>query len=220
MKKILRLLGRAAGYYVLFMMAMGLVYWIVPPVSTLMLGRLATFQGITYHPASLKKVSVNLTRTIIRAEDSRFCEHHGVDWNSLFDTIEEGGMEGPRRGASTISMQVAKNLFLWPQQSYVRKAVEIPLAMYLDLIWSKKRMMEVYLSVAEWGEGVYGAEAASRLYFHKPAASLTRGEAALLAAALPDPKDRNPNHPSEYYSGYAESLERWANSDVDISCLR
>jgi monofunctional biosynthetic peptidoglycan transglycosylase len=117
-------------------------------------------------------------------------------------------------------MQVTKNLFLWPQQSYIRKAIEIPLAMFLNALWSKTRMLEIYLSIAEWGKGIYGAEAASQTYFHKPASALSQEEAALLAAALPNPKHRNPAHPSAYHVRYADNLLKGANGDINMSCLK
>ena len=110
--------------------------------------------------------------------------------------LDESDDDGPSRGASTIPMQVAKNLFLWPSRSYIRKGLEIPLALFLDVVWSKRRMMEIYLNIAEWGEGVFGAEAAARTRFGKPARDLTRREAALLATSLPNPRLRNPTRPS------------------------
>src|SRR6185295_15301036 len=103
--------------------------------------------------------------------------------------------KGPNRGASTVSMQVVKNLFLWKSRSYVRKALEIPLALYADLVWSKRRTMEIYLNVVELGPGIFGAEAAAQAYFHRPAKELTAGQAALLVAALPNPVERNPAKP-------------------------
>ena len=220
MNTLLRILRTLIGYYLLAVFLLSLAYLVLPPVSTLMIGRLATFQGLSYQPVALRQISPNLIRSVIRAEDSRFCEHYGVDWDSMADTIEEGGLDGPKRGASTIPMQVAKNLFLWPQQSYIRKVIEIPMAMYLNIIWSKPRMMQIYLSVAEWGDGIFGAEAAARYYFRKSARDLTREEAALLAAALPNPKQRNPNHPSGYYAGHTRNILKWANSGVDMTCLR
>src|SRR5690606_8639913 len=123
---------------------------------------------------------------------SRFCQHAGIDWTELRAVVEAADEDGPSRGASTIPMQTAKNLFLWNGRSYIRKALELPVALYLDLIWSKRKMMENYLNIAEWGEGVFGAEAASRHYFGKSAKNLTRREAALLATALPNPLVRNP----------------------------
>ena len=132
------------------------------------------------------------------------------------DVIDEGEAS---RGASTISMQVTKNLFLFNGRSYLRKGFEIPLALMLDLLWSKRRMMEVYLNVAEFGNGIYGAEAAARHYFGRSAKNLSAGEAARIAATLPNPKRRNPANPSGYVAGYAASIngKMWQQ---DVRCTR
>jgi len=131
---------------------------------------------------------------VIAAEDQRFCQHHGVDFGALREVLADE--DGPSRGGSTISMQTVKNVFLWHGRSYVRKALEMPLALGADLIWSKRRVMEVYLNVAEFGDGLFGAEAAARHYFGRPAAQLSRAQAAALAASLPNPRLRNPDAPS------------------------
>lgn len=204
--------------YLVAILFLGLVYRFVPPVSTLMVAKLVSLQNIKRDYVPINDISPQLIRSVIRAEDGKFCKHHGVDWESLEDAIED--KDGRSRGASTIPMQVAKNLFLWPKQSYIRKAIEIPIALYLDAIWPKSRMMEIYLSIAEWGKGIYGIEAASQKYFHKSAKQLDANEAGLLAAMLPSPLKRNPQKPSPYYLRYANNLTKWANSDVDISCIR
>ena len=221
MKKILKILATIVIAYSIIVMLLSILYIFAPPVSTLMLARWITLQHVAYTPVPLRSISHSLVRMVIRAEDSKFCNHHGIDWNSLEHTIEDAATEdGPSRGASTIPMQVTKNLFLWPHHSYVRKAAEIPLAMALNILWSKSRMIEVYLSVAQWGNGIFGAEAAAQAYFHKPASKLTQGEAALLAAALPNPTRRNPAHPSAYHSRYANILLKSAGENMDMSCLR
>lgn len=186
---------------------LGLSYWVVPPVSTLMLGRWITLQGVERDFVRLDEISPHLPLAVMTAEDSRFCEHNGVDWIAIREVVEDADEDGPSRGASTLPMQVAKNLFLWPSRSYIRKGLEIPVALYLDLIWSKRQMMEVYLNVAEWGEGVFGAEAAARKYFRKSAKNLTRQEAALLARALPNPLVRNPARPSNRHRALATQLQ-------------
>ena len=180
---------------------LGLLYWAVPPVSTLMLGRWLTLQPVERDFVRLDEISPNLPLAVMTAEDSRFCEHDGVDWDALRDVVEAADEDGPARGASTIPMQVAKNLFLWPSRSYIRKGLEIPVALYLDLIWSKRQMMEVYLNIAEWGEGVFGAEAAAQKYFRKPAKNLTRREAALLATRPAQPAGAQPGPPTARPSG-------------------
>lgn len=175
-------------------LALGLVYSAVTPPSTLMLGRWLTLQPVAREAVPLSGISPNLVQAVMTSEDQRFCLHHGVDLGALRDVVEDE--EGPSRGASTIAMQTVKNVFLWPGRSYVRKALEIPLAAAFDALWGKRRMMEVYLNVAEWGDGIYGAQAASRHWFGKDASRLTRSEAALLAAVLPNPITRSAGRPS------------------------
>lgn len=221
MKRLFEIFIAISIAYSIIMVLLSFVYMVVPPVSTLMIGRVITWQNFSYKPVRLKRISPALVRMVIRAEDSGFCSHHGIDWSSLSQSIEDAATDdGPARGASTIPMQVTKNLFLWPQHSYIRKAIEIPFAMFLNTIWSKKRMIEVYLSVAEWGKGIYGAEAAAQAYFKKHASELTQEESALLAAALPSPLRRNPAHPSSYHQRRANILLRSLNEELDMSCLR
>lgn len=191
------------------------LYGFVPPVSTLMIGRWLTLQPVERHWTPLQDIAPALTQAVIASEDSRFCLHRGVDWTALHHVLDRAGSGGPARGASTIPMQTVKNLVLWPGRSYVRKGVELPLSIFADTIWSKRRMMENYLNVAEWGEGIFGAQAAARRHFGKDAASLTRREAALLAAALPNPRQRDPAKPSRFHARAANSiLARMPNEDT------
>lgn len=182
-----------------------LVYRAVDPPSTLMLGRWLTGRAVDWRPVPLAAVSPDLVQAVIASEDQRYCLHAGVDWDALREVVDDE--EGPSRGASTIPMQTVKNVFLWPGRSFVRKALEIPLALLADLAWGKRRLMETYLNVAEWGEGVFGAEAASRRWFNKSARALTRGEAALLAAVLPNPILRNPALPSRGVRAAARRIQ-------------
>ena len=176
--------------------ALILVYRFLPPISTLMLARWLEGETVERHYVPLERISGFLRAAVVVSEDVRFCEHNGVDWSALRGVLNRPGADGPRRGASTIPMQTAKNLFLWPSRSYIRKAIEIPLALLIDLEWPKRRILEVYLNLAEWGQGVFGAEAAARHYFHKSVDRLDAREAALLATALPDPRHRNAARPS------------------------
>ena len=192
--------------YVGAIVVLGLAYEAATPVSTLMLGRWLTFRSVTRMPVPLDSISPALPIAVIASEDNRFCRHRGVDWGALREVVESADEDGPSRGASTIPMQTAKNLFLWSGRSYVRKALELPIALWLDLVWSKRRMMENYLNIAEWGEGVFGAEAAARRYFGKAARDLTRREAALLATALPNPILRDPGRPSPRHRSLANRL--------------
>ncbi len=166
-----------------------------PPITLVMLQNALT-EGGGIHKiwVDLKDVSPNLIRAVVASEDARFCSHHGIDWVEVQNALEEE--DGPPRGASTITMQAARNLFFPAGRSWIRKAFEAPLALYTDLILSKRRILEIYLNVAEWGRGVYGvAEAAKRGYGTRPA-RLTPGQSALLAAVLPSPLSRNPAKPS------------------------
>lgn len=173
-----------------------IIYSVVPPVSTLMLARYVQFLWVDRQWVSLEEISPNLIKSVITSEDSGFCSNDGVEWDALQDQVEALS-EGERpRGASTITMQTAKNLYLWGERSYIRKALELPLALMLDAILSKKRVLEIYLNIAEWGEGIFGAEAAAQAWFGKAAKDLSRVEAARLATALPNPLGRNPAKPS------------------------
>jgi monofunctional biosynthetic peptidoglycan transglycosylase len=218
-----RVVGLAIGLvlaYVAAVVLLGLAYTAATPVSTLMLARVATGQSYARQPVPLEAISPYLAQAVIASEDARFCQHGGVDWVALREVIEEADEDGPTRGASTISMQTAKNLFLWPGRSVVRKGMEIPVALYADFVWSKRRMMENYLNMAEWGEGIFGAEAAAQHHFRKPARALTRTEAALLATALPNPVRRNAGRPNARHRALAARLlGRMAGGDL-TSCLK
>jgi monofunctional glycosyltransferase len=218
LRRVVRLILGIALLWGLAVLLLGLAYRVVPPVSTLMVGRWLTGAEVRRNWTDLKGISRQLPLAVIASEDSRFCLHEGVDWDALWSVIEAADGNGPSRGASTIAMQTAKNLFLWPSRSYVRKGLELSIALYLDLVWPKQRVIAVYLNIAEWGEGVFGAEAAARTYFRKSAAQLTRREAALLATALPNPLARNPARPSAQHRAIAARvLQRMNGTPAD--CL-
>lgn len=192
----------------------------VHPVSTLMLRDLVLLRGYERQWVNFEDISPALVQSVMMSEDGRFCSHHGVDWGALNTVIDEA-LDGEKaRGASTIPMQTVKNLFLWSNRSYLRKALEVPLALAADLIWSKKRLMEIYLNVAEWGPGVYGIEAASLYYYGVPASDLSRRRAALLAVTLPNPYLRHPDKPSNNLTRLARTVEfRASQSGAYIKCL-
>lgn len=191
-----------------------------PPLSTLMMARGLTGEPLDRRYVPLKRISPHLVRAVIAAEDAKFCTHRGVDWDALHDAVEDVvDPDGPSHGGSTITMQTTKNLFLWMGYSYVRKPVEIPWAMLLDALWGKRRVMEAYLNIAEFGEGIFGAEAASRHYFGKSAAALSPREAAQLAAVLPSPRRRNARNPSAGVRRYAASIEARMGS-ANRYCVR
>lgn len=196
------------------------VYRYVPPPGTpLMVIRALEGEGIRKNWVPLARMSPDAIKAVIALEDSNFCSHGGVDWNEVANALNDH-LKGERlRGASTITMQTAKNLFLWPGRDLVRKAVEAPLTLLLETLWDKRRILEVYLNVIEWGPGIYGIEAASRTYFGRPAASLSRRQAALLAAVLPNPRRWSPKRPTGYIEGRAHTaLAR--SSVLGAGCTR
>jgi monofunctional biosynthetic peptidoglycan transglycosylase len=176
-----------------------LIYRFVPvPITPLMLIRLAQGEELHKDWVPLEQIAPALRQAVVAAEDNLFCEHAGFDWAALGEVIGDLRAGERARGASTITMQTAKNLFLWPDRSLLRKGLEAWLTPQIELIWPKRRIIEVYLNIAEMGPGIYGAEAASRAYFGKPAADLGRIEATLLAAALPNPRQWSPARPTDY----------------------
>ncbi|MHA1132984.1 MAG: monofunctional biosynthetic peptidoglycan transglycosylase [Alphaproteobacteria bacterium] len=179
-----------------------------PPITATMV--VDKLRGGTLHRqwVPLEKISPNLQLAVIASEDGNFCDHRGVDWGAVREVINKAKSLKAVRGASTIPMQVAKNLYLWERRNYVRKALEVPLAYAMTTLWPKRRMLEVYLNIAQWGPDTYGAEAASRRYFGKPASRLTRRQAVLLAAALPNPHARNPARPNRKMRLIASAVQR------------
>ncbi|WP_404947082.1 monofunctional biosynthetic peptidoglycan transglycosylase [Rhizobium terrae] len=190
------------------------------PVSTLMLSELALFRGYDRRWMSIDDISPNLVRSVMMSEDGQFCFHGGVDWNQMRGVVEDALDGEATRGASTIPMQAAKNLFLWNGRSFIRKGLELPLALGADLVWSKRRMMEIYLNIAEWGPGIYGAEAAAQYHFRIPASKLSARQAALLAVSLPNPITRVAGKPGRGMQRLAGIVERRARSAGDyIKCI-
>lgn len=172
------------------------LYALIEPVSTVMIWRRMVGDRVERIYVPLARVSPNLSLSVIIAEDGRFCSHYGVDLAGIRDAIRQADDLDDMRGGSTITQQVAKNLFLWPGRSYVRKALELPLALWIDLVLSKRRILEIYLNIAEWGpNGEFGIEAGSQYAFRKSARDLTRYQAALLAAVLPNPVTRSARKP-------------------------
>lgn len=195
-------------------------YRFVTPYSTLMLGRYFMHEKVEHHFVPLTQISPDLVAAVITSEDAHFCSHHGVDWGAMREVVSHAGHSGIQRGASTITMQTAKNVFLWPGHSYIRKALEIPLALGVDAFWPKRRILEIYLNVAEWGDGIFGIEAAAQTYFHKHASALDEHEAALLAAILPNPHARNPLHPSRRVSLHTKIvMARLASAPPRLECV-
>ncbi|MBL8570868.1 MAG: monofunctional biosynthetic peptidoglycan transglycosylase [Phreatobacter sp.] len=220
-RRILRRLFLAAVVLAAIPVVLTLLYTVVTPVSTRMAWRTVTLQGVTRMPVALGQVARAVPATLIASEDARFCAHRGVDWRELMAVIDNE--DGPARGASTLPMQVARNLFLWQGDTgptaMVRKALEIPLAMLIDGVWTKRRMMEIYLNIAEWGPGgEFGIEAGARRAFRKSAADLGAREAALLVSILPNPIRRSASAPGTGVQRKAAIISRRAGS-ADTSCL-
>ena len=192
-----------------------------PPITPLMLIRLGQGEALQKEWRPLREIATALAEAVVTAEDNRFCAHWGFDWPELEGQVG-ALLAGERaRGASTITMQTAKNLFLWPERSLLRKLLEAALTPQIALLWPKRRVIEVYLNIVEFGPGIYGAEAAARSYFGKPAAALSRREAALLAAVLPHPRQSSPARPSVYLVDRARTIEaRIEQLGPMLDCVR
>ncbi|MGF7432219.1 monofunctional biosynthetic peptidoglycan transglycosylase [Pasteurella bettyae] len=191
-------------YFFIFSIAITLFFRIVPiPFSAYMaeqkIAHLAILDfdyDIKYDWTSLDEISPHMQLAVIAAEDQSFPHHNGFDWNAIQSAVKYNQKSKRIRGASTISQQTAKNLYLWHGQSWVRKGLEVPVTLMLETLWSKRRILEVYLNIAEFGKGIFGVEAASQYYFKKSAKNLTQSEAAMLAAVLPNPIIYKVNKPS------------------------
>ena len=213
-----------AGLLIVLLVPPGLllVYRFLPvPLTPLMVIRLLEGEGLRKRWVSLDEVAPVLPQAVVAAEDNWFCEHAGFDWEELEGQIDALLAGARARGASTITMQTAKNLFLWPSRDFVRKALEAWLTPQIELLWPKRRIMEVYLNVVELGPGIYGAEAAARTYFGKPASALGAQEAALLVSILPSPRDWSPVRPSDYLQGRARTIRTRINQlGPMLDCVR
>lgn len=191
----------------------------IHPVSTLMVKDLVSLQGYERVWVPLDDIAPVLVNSVMMSEDGQFCSHYGVDWNQMMLVL--GGDGEPSRGASTIPMQTVKNLFLWNGRSYVRKALELPLAQVASLILPKRRIMEIYLNIVEWGDGIYGVEAAAQHYFKRPASKLNARQAAYLAVTLPNPILRDASKPSRGMVRIGRIVERRAlNSGAYVQCVQ
>lgn len=190
------------------------------PVSTPMLERWITGMRVERIWTPLEQIGPAPPLAVIVAEDGGYCRHHGIDFAALREIMQEADNISEMRGGSTIAQQTAKNLFLWPGRSIVRKALEFPLAVWLDLVLGKRRLMEIYLNIAEWGPaGEFGVEAGARRAFGKPARDLTQREAALLAAVLPSPHRRNAARPGPGVRRLGGIYEARSRNSTAADCL-
>jgi monofunctional biosynthetic peptidoglycan transglycosylase len=189
------------------------IYRVVPPpITWLMVERMVQGHGFDRRWVPLRRISPDLVRSVIAAEDSRFCEHHGFDFNAMQKAMAANAEGGRIRGGSTISQQTAKNIFLWPHRDYVRKGMEAWFTVLIETIWGKPRIMEVYLNSIEWGPGVYGAEAAARHNFGVGAAQLSAAQAARLAAIVPKPLSWKAARPGPYIARRSGRIDRAAGT--------
>jgi len=219
LKKIWKFIWRAVLFCFVLSLVMVIVFRFAPvPVTILMLQRCVEQKmdgkemKLQKQWVSLDKISNNLQLAVVASEDQRFLWHHGFDFGAIEKAVKynekQEGKKHPRlRGASTISQQCAKNTFLFPSRNFIRKGLEVYFTALIELLWTKQRIMEVYLNVIEMGKGLYGAEAASQYYFHKHAQSLSPSEAALIAAILPDPLKWSASNPGPYVANRAEAVQ-------------
>ena len=187
-----------------------LIYKVIPPpITILMIQRQIEGHGMDYRWRSLGQMSPDLPEAAVASEDARFCSHHGFDFKAIQAAMKQDKTHPDRiRGGSTISQQTAKNAFLWPGRDYVRKGVEAWYTVLIEAIWGKRRIMEVYLNVVEFGPGIYGAEAASEHFFHKHASELSAAEAARLIAVLPKPLGWDVSDPTRYLRTRDRKVDR------------
>jgi len=196
-----------------------LLKWLNPPITVTQLSSLLTGHGLKRDYVNKKQMSVNAKLAVIASEDQLFPDHNGFDFKSIEKAMKHNQKSKSLRGASTISQQVAKNVFLWQGRSWIRKGLEVYFTFMIELIWGKKRILQVYINVAEMGDGVFGIEAASQKYFNKPALNLSRQEAAMIAACLPNPVRYKVRPPSSYVLYRAGWIMRQMNNldnDPDV----
>lgn len=194
---------------IVFLVLIGLVFvyrFVPPPPTWLMIGQAVKGEGLDYRWRGLNDISPHLVTSAIAAEDATFCAHKGFDMEAIEKALKSNERGGRVRGGSTISQQTAKNVFLWPSRDWVRKGLEAGYTVLIETVWGKRRIMEMYLNVAEFAPGVYGAEAASRRLFGVSARDLTPVQAARLAAVLPSPRRYSADRPGPYVRRYSASI--------------
>ncbi|WP_189042202.1 monofunctional biosynthetic peptidoglycan transglycosylase [Aliidongia dinghuensis] len=210
-----------AGFLALSLLGVVAYRILPPPVTPLMLVRAVEGEPIHAPWLAAHDIPPDIVAAVLTSEDQRFCQHHGFDFIEI-DKALEAEEDGRRlRGASTISQQAARDLWLLPVRSFVRKGIEAYFTVLIEALWPKWRIAQSYLNTVEWGPGVYGVEAASQYAFHHPASRLSRHEAALLAAILPNPRRWSAAAPTAYIRGRAETiLERMGRHEADTSCVK
>ncbi|MEO1044619.1 MAG: monofunctional biosynthetic peptidoglycan transglycosylase [Pseudomonadota bacterium] len=204
LRRFIGLVLKLILYFVLLSLALVLLFKFVNPPTTITM--LTDTNGATRQWSNIGNIDRDMVSAVIAAEDSKFCSHNGFDQEAIVEAMERNAKGGRLRGASTISQQTAKNVFLWQDGGYVRKALEAWFTLLIEQIWGKERIMEVYLNIAETGIGTYGVEAGAQRYFNKGASSLSRSEAARMAAALPLPKERAVINPTGFTRRYGNTI--------------
>ena len=216
-KRIVLFLFLAQLFYIV------ILKWVDPPVTLTQLGSLVRGDGLKRDYVAGEALSYNMKLAVIASEDQVFPDHDGFDWKSINKAMKHNERKPTRvKGASTISQQTAKNVFLWQGRSWVRKGLEVYFTKMIEWIWGKERILEVYLNVIEMGRGIYGAEAAAQAYFKKPASKLTRREAAMIAACLPNPKKYTVKPLSKYVSvrtAWVQVQMRALQADPEVQAL-
>lgn len=215
MKRILKIVRWAAGIFfgstILAVVLLRFIpVWFTPLMVIRCCQQVADGQTLTLHHSwvSMENISPHLPVAVMASEDQRFLIHHGFDYDAIISAAKENASGKRKLGGSTISQQTAKNVFLWPGRSWLRKGLEAYFTGLIELFWSKQRIMEVYLNSIEMGEGIYGAQAVAEQHFNKDASELTRNECALIAATLPNPRRYSSKTPSEYMRKRCRAIER------------
>ncbi|MHC1778515.1 MAG: monofunctional biosynthetic peptidoglycan transglycosylase [Lentimicrobium sp.] len=217
-RKLFKIIRFAVFFFFISTIVVTILYrFIPPPITPLMVIRASghLLEGEKMKLAkdwvSLKNISPNMIQAVVASEDNNYMKHFGIDFDAIQKARELNKRSKVLRGASTISQQTAKNVYLWPSRSWLRKGLEVYFTGLIEIFWGKKRIMEVYLNVIEMGDGIYGVEMASQLYFSKPASSLSKGEAALIAAVLPNPRRWSPAAPTSYIQRKQQRIVRAMN---------
>lgn len=216
-KKIVRIIWKMAVYFfAITILWVLLLKFINPPISILMIQRGFEYQSkgegfkLKKNWVSYDKLNDHLKRAAIASEDARFMEHWGFDTQAIKEAYEKNKKNNTQiRGGSTITQQTAKNVFLWPQRSYIRKGIEAYFTVLIELIWGKKRILEVYLNIIETGEGIYGVQAVSEAHFNKDQSKLSKRESAQIIAVLPNPRRWNSGKPTNYIQGRTSNIMRY-----------
>lgn len=209
MKRIIKFIWKIIFYFVIFTVLWVCSYLVINPfITPYQAYNFVTGSGLNKDWVSIDEVSPNFLRAVIAAEDALFFEHRGVDWKAVDEATRYNERHSTKkRGASTITMQTAKNAFLWHGRTFIRKGMELYFTVLIEAIWGKKRILEVYINIIELGEGIYGVESASQIFFNKESSKLTPREAALIASILPNPIKWSPAKPTRYISSRASTIQ-------------